>query len=134
MQSTSLPDDNHERDLAHFDRISKLLDSSFRLPGTGIRFGWDSILGVVPGIGDAATLIPAGYLIVRGYRLGVRKRTMARMTLNIGLDATIGAIPIIGDVFDLFFKANRRNFELLRCEMKQRNPEVTQGQKGRDAV
>jgi len=113
-----------QRDLDEIDRISALLDSKFRLPGTRLRFGWDSILGLVPGVGDAITLIPAGYLLVKGYRLGARKRTMARMAVNIGLDTTIGAIPVIGDVFDLFYKSNRRNFDLLRRELKQRGGPV----------
>jgi hypothetical protein len=122
-------DRNHERDLTQLDRIAALLDSKFRLPGTRIHFGWDSILGLVPVVGDAATSIPAGYLILKGYRLGARKRTTARKVLNTGLDATIGAIPVIGDLFDLFFKANRRNFRLLQRELKQRGVGAPQGRR-----
>lgn len=120
-------DRDNERHLAQIDRISALLDSTFRLPGTRLHFGWDSIFGVVPVVGDAVTLIPAFYVIWKGYRLGARKRTMARMALNTGLDATIGAIPVIGDVFDLFFKANRRNFHLLRRELERRGGDAPQG-------
>lgn len=76
----------------------------------------------MPGVGDALTLIPAGYLLVKGYRLGARKRTMARMAVNVGLDATLGAVPVIGDLFDLVYKANRRNFRLLRRELERQAP------------
>ena len=100
------------------DQIAKLLDAKFQFPGTGIRFGWDTIFGLVPGVGDIATLIPAGYLLHKGYALGARKRTIARMALNSGLDATLGAVPLLGDVFDLFFKSNVRNVALLRRELE----------------
>jgi len=99
------------------DRLSTLLDSRFRIPGTPIRFGWDSILGLVPGAGDLASLGPSAYLIYQGYRLGARKRTILRMSANTGLDFVIGAVPVLGDIFDLVFKANNRNFALLRKEL-----------------
>ncbi|WP_282063845.1 DUF4112 domain-containing protein [Roseobacter litoralis] len=99
------------------DRLSSLLDSRFRLPGTPIRFGWDSLLGLIPVAGDLATLGPSVYIIYKGYRLGARKRTILRMTANTGLDFVVGAVPILGDVFDLTFKANNRNFALLRNEL-----------------
>lgn len=111
MNSTA-PDE-----IEKLDRLSTLLDSRFRIPGTPIRFGWDSILGLIPGAGDLASLGPSAYLIYRGYRLGARKRTILRMTANTGLDFIVGAVPVLGDVFDLVFKANNRNFALLRKEL-----------------
>jgi len=107
--------------LAHLDRISTLLDSKFRVPGTRIRFGWDSIVGLVPGVGDLAAFGPACYLLYRGCTMGARKRTVARMALNTGLDLTLGAVPLLGDAFDLFFKASNRNVALLRRELAHRN-------------
>ncbi len=98
-------------------RLSTLLDSRFRLPGTAIRFGWDAVLGLIPGVGDLVALGPSAYLIYKGYRLGARKRTLTRMTLNTGADFLLGGVPILGDVFDLVFKANNRNVALLRKDL-----------------
>ncbi|WP_281982731.1 DUF4112 domain-containing protein [Thalassorhabdomicrobium marinisediminis] len=107
-------------DLAHLDRLSSMLDSRFRLPGTKMRFGWDTIVGLVPGVGDAVMLVPAGYLMFQAYRLGARKRTLARMALNTGVDTTVGAIPLLGDLFDMAFKSNNRNVAILRKEIERR--------------
>ncbi len=104
-------------EIEKLDHLSTLLDSRFRIPGTPIRFGWDALLGLIPGAGDLASLGPSAYLIYKGYRLGARKRTILRMTANTGLDFVVGAVPILGDVFDLAFKANNRNFALLRKEL-----------------
>lgn len=104
-------------EIDQLDRLSKWLDNKYTIPGTSIRFGWDAILGLVPGIGDAVVLAPSAYLIYKGYTLGARKRTMALMIFNVGLDSTIGAVPLIGDVFDVIYKANRRNFSLLRNDL-----------------
>ncbi len=108
-------------EIDELDRLSTLLDSRFRIPGTGIRFGWDSLLGLIPGVGDVVTLAPSAYLIYRGHQLGARKRTLARMATNTGLDFFVGAIPVLGDVFDLIFKANNRNVSLLRKELSDKN-------------
>ena len=98
------------------------MDSRFSL--FGIRFGWDSILGLVPVLGDAATVVPAAYTIVEAHRLGARKRVLARMTGNVLLDAAVGSVPIVGDVLDLVFKSNRRNLVLLHREMARRSHAV----------
>ena len=114
--------EGNQTEIENLDRLSTLLDSRFRIPGTPIRFGWDSILGLIPGAGDLASLGPSAYLIYKGYRLGARKRTIIRMTANTGLDFIVGAVPILGDVFDLAFKANNRNFALLRKELVDSSP------------
>lgn len=104
-------------DIQKLDHLATMLDSRFRIPGTRIRFGWDFLLGLIPGVGDVATLGPSAYLIYKGYTLGARRRTLIRMTVNTGLDFLLGSVPVIGDIFDLFFKANNRNFALLRKEL-----------------
>jgi len=104
--------------LAELDRLATLLDSRFRVPVLGFRLGWDSLLGLIPGVGDAATLAPAAWLIWRGHRMGARRRTLARMAVNTGIDTVVGGIPVIGDLFDIAFKSNRRNVDLLRSELK----------------
>lgn len=108
-------------EIEKLDRLSTLLDSRYRIPGTPIRFGWDSLMGLIPGAGDLASLGPSAYLIYKGHRLGARKRTIVRMAANTGLDFVVGAVPILGDVFDLVFKANNRNFALLRQDLSQRS-------------
>ena len=99
------------------DEVADWLDSRYRIPGTSIRFGWDSILGLIPGIGDTAALIPAVWLIISGYNRGAETGTLVRMSVNTALDYFIGGIPVIGDIFDLFFKANRRNIALLKADL-----------------
>lgn len=111
---------SREADLARIDRIATMLDSRFRIPGTGIRFGWDGILGLIPGVGDIVAFAPAAYLVFEGWRMGVRRRALARMALNSGLDFVIGGVPILGDVFDVAFKANNRNAAILRREVERR--------------
>lgn len=105
------------------DRLSTLLDTRYRIPGTPIRLGWDTILGLFPGIGDLGALAPSGYLNDKAYRLGACKRTLGRMSLNTRMDFVIGALPVLGDVFDLVFKANNRNFTLLRDDIGARLPD-----------
>lgn len=104
------------------DRLQKLadgMDSRFRIPGTRIRFGWDAILGLVPGIGDIAALAPAAYIFLEGHRMGVPARTKGRMAFNVGLDWIVGSIPLVGDLLDVGIKANRRNVAILRAHVNR---------------
>ncbi|MEQ8305404.1 MAG: DUF4112 domain-containing protein [Hoeflea sp.] len=109
--------DEIEAELARLERLANLLDARFRLPGTPIRFGIDGIAGLVPGIGDTLTAAPSAWMIWRGHKLGVRRRMLARMIANSGLDYLIGLIPLVGDIFDVGFKANLRNAAILRDEL-----------------
>jgi hypothetical protein len=101
-------------EMRNMDRISKWMDSAFKIPGTNFRFGLDGILGLIPGAGDLSTLAVSGYLIVLMARNGASGYVLARMVLNVGIDALIGAIPFIGDLFDFVFKANQANMNLMR--------------------
>jgi hypothetical protein len=98
-------------------RIATLLDDGFRIPGTRIRFGWEPVIGLIPGVGDSAMAILGLIPIVSAWRLGASRWLLARMLVNLGFDATIGAIPVIGDIFDLFFRSNRRNARLLEAHL-----------------
>lgn len=102
---------------AELDKLADLMDSRFSL--FGIRFGLDSILGIVPGVGDAAGMLVSAYLIGQGYRMGARKRTLARMAVNVAGDTAVGSIPLLGTVVDVFWKANNRNMGLLRRELSR---------------
>ncbi len=84
-----------------------------RLPIIGTRVGLDPIIGLIPGFGDAVMLLPAGYIILEAYRLGVPRRTVVRMALNVGIEILFGTVPVLGDIFDAAFKANTRNLYLL---------------------
>ena len=106
-------DDRRAR-LDRLERLAANLDSRYRIPGTRIRFGWDAILGLVPGIGDVAALGPAGYIWLEAHRMGAPGSVKARMALNTGIDWVVGSIPLVGDLLDVGLKANRRNVALLR--------------------
>jgi hypothetical protein len=95
------------------DRLAWLLDSSIRLPG-GFRVGLDGLIGLIPGFGDAVGALISLYVVRRASALGLPKPVLARMLLNVGLEAVVGAIPILGDLFDFAFKANQRNVALAR--------------------
>ena len=120
MVQTSLPSADTADRLARIARVAALLDSRFRVPVIGVRVGWDSILGVIPGIGDAVTTVPAEWMIWQGYQMGARKRTLARMGLNAGIDLIVGGVPIIGDLFDVAFKSHKKNLALLQSDMQRR--------------
>jgi len=93
--------------------VARWMDSRFRIPGTRIRFGLDSVLGLVPGIGDSITALSGIYFVSQAHALGVPFGTKARMVLNTLIDMIIGAIPLVGDIFDIGFKANSRNVALI---------------------
>lgn len=100
--------------LDRIERIARTMDHAFTVPGTSIAVGWDSILGLVPGIGDTLTLLPQAYILQQAHAMGAPKRVLTRMALNSGVDWATGLIPIVGDLLDIGFKANRRNARILR--------------------
>ena len=103
------------------ETIAHLLDSVFEIPGIRVRFGIDALLGLLPGFGDTASAFASIYILQAATRHGVSRVTLARMTLNIVIDLVVGALPIIGDLFDVYWKANKKNVELLRRHF-QANP------------
>jgi hypothetical protein len=103
----------------HLDYVAALLDDRFRIPGSQIRFGLDALIGWVPGIGDAMASIASFLIVFAAWRRGVQAVTLVRMIANVLLETTLGAIPVAGDVFHIFWKANRRNYRLLIREKEQ---------------
>ena len=95
------------------DLLAHVLDDWFRIPGTSIRFGLDGIIGLVPGIGDILTGLASCIIVLAAWMRGVPYITLVRMLLNLAIDVLIGAIPLLGDAFDIAWKANRRNYALL---------------------
>ena len=106
--------------LSRLRRIARLLDAQFGIPGTSWRFGADSLLGLVPGLGDSATALVSLYILIEAHRLGVRPATLARMGWNVALDLGLGAVPLLGDLFDFFWKSNLRNIDLLERDLARR--------------
>jgi hypothetical protein len=102
------PDDARRR----VQRLARLMDSSIRLPG-GFRIGIDGLVGLVPGVGDIAAAGVSFYIVAQAARAGVPAGVLARMVVNVALDAVVGAIPVLGDLFDFAFKANLRNARLM---------------------
>jgi hypothetical protein len=107
------PQSRAER-LARLDALASLLDSALVLPGTNIRFGVDALIGLVPGIGDAISTVLSLYIVREARELGAPRRLVARMLANVALDSVVGAVPLLGDAFDVMWRANRRNLALLR--------------------
>jgi hypothetical protein len=93
--------------------LARVLDTAVRIPGTDIRFGLDSIIGLIPGLGDVSGAVLSGYIVLASARLGVPPSVVSRMILNVLVDTAIGTVPVIGDVFDVAWRANIRNADLL---------------------
>lgn len=100
--------------------IARLLDARFGIPGTGLRLGLDSILGLVPGVGDAATAAVSLYILMEARRMGVGTPALLRMGWNVAVDLGLGAVPVLGDVLDFFWKSNLRNIDLLEADLARR--------------
>jgi hypothetical protein len=110
---------SQERLLRQLETISHLFDDAFRLPGTSVRLGWDAVIGLIPVVGDATTTLVSAYFLWQAKQLGVRKRTLALMLGNVAVDFVVGTIPLVGDVVDVGWRANRRNMRVLVRELER---------------
>jgi hypothetical protein len=108
--------------VARLKKLEQRLDRQFSL--FGVQFGWDGIIGLVPFVGDLVTGAMGLYLILEARRLGAKRWTMARMLINWALDFGLGAIPVLGDVFDIIFKSNSKNLRLLIADLEKRAVEL----------
>jgi Domain of unknown function (DUF4112) len=99
--------------LKKLEHLAWLLDSSIRIPGTSINMGIDSLIGLIPGIGDVTGGIISSYIIWQAVEMGVPRVVLIRMGINVVLETILGAVPIVGDIFDIAFKSNRKNVQLL---------------------
>ena len=100
------------------DQLAEWMDSKFEVPGLGLRFGLDPLLGLLPGLGDAVTFFVSCYILSAAARYGVPRIVIVRMGLNVAVDLVLGCIPLLGDLLDIGWKANTRNVELLRRTMQ----------------
>jgi hypothetical protein len=103
-------------------RVAWLLDAAFRIPGTQQRFGLDALIGLIPGVGDTLGALLSTYIIVEAARRGASVWTVTRMLGNVAVETLIGAIPLLGDLFDVVFKANMRNLALLGDTLERGAP------------
>ncbi len=94
-------------------RLAWLVDGAFRLPGTRFRFGLNSLIGLTPAAGDAVLALISLYIVNEARRLGLPRETLARMVGNVAVEALAGTVPVLGDLFDMGFKANLRNLALI---------------------
>ena len=108
----------HER-LERLRRLGYLLDNAIPIPGTPFRIGWESIIGLVPGVGDLVGGGFSAYIVLQAARMGVPRSLLARMGWNLLVDLAVGAVPFLGDLFDAGFKANMRNLALLEQHARQ---------------
>lgn len=111
-------------DVADIEKLADWLDTRFRIPGLGWRFGLDSVIGLVPGVGDGVTALLGLYILGRAHQLGASKWLLARMGWNVLVDSLLGAIPLVGDLFDLANKSNTRNIRLLLRDLERRGLRV----------
>lgn len=113
--------------------LAWLLDASIRVPFTQFRIGLDSLMGLVPGIGDAAGAVTSGFIIVQAWRMGAGPLTLARMVGNVLLETAVGIVPVLGDIFDMAYKANLRNVDLALGQVDVETG-VARGHRGRRAA
>jgi hypothetical protein len=111
---------DRERTLRRLRTLATLLDTAIRLPG-GIRIGADSVIGLAPGVGDALSMALAAYIVYEADRLGVPANKLWRMVGNVMIDGLVGAVPVLGDIFDVAFKANMRNLRIIEEHLGQRD-------------
>ena len=100
--------------IARLDALASMLDTAILIPGTNVRFGLDAMIGLVPGIGDTITTLLSLYIVKEARALGAPRHLILRMLGNVALDGVVGAVPLAGDLFDVMWRANKRNMKLLR--------------------
>jgi hypothetical protein len=107
------------REVERLRAMARLLDSAFQIPGTRYRVGADALIGLIPFAGDVMSAILSSFIVLRAARLGASRATVVRMMGNIAFDTIVGAIPLLGDLFDAGWKANTRNLALLEAHLQR---------------
>ncbi|MEO1299225.1 MAG: DUF4112 domain-containing protein [Cyanobacteria bacterium J06636_16] len=107
------------RNLNRIRRLSRLMDTAFKIPGTGFKVGLDPIIGLVPGAGDLITTAISAYILILAARFRLSRGVFGQMVFNVLLEAVVGTVPLLGDVFDAFYKSNVRNLALLESHLKE---------------
>ncbi len=105
--------DSRRAAIRRIDVLSRLFDTAFVFPGTKVRFGIEAILRLIPGVGDVAASSLSAYLLYEAHRLEVPPHIFGRLVANVAIEGVVGAVPLLGDIFDIGFRANRRNLRIL---------------------
>lgn len=105
-------------------KLSRLMDTSIRIPLTGFRIGIDPIIGLIPGAGDLISTAFSAYIIFLATRFGIPRQDLAKMIFNVGLETVVGTVPLVGDLFDAFYKSNIRNLTILEQHLTVVEPEL----------
>jgi Domain of unknown function (DUF4112) len=108
--------------LQRLDALATVMDSAITIPGTKVVMGLDALLGLLPVVGDAVSSVISGYIVWEARRIGAPRFLIARMAGNVAVDTLVGSIPVLGDVFDVAFKANRKNVALLKRHVEKHGP------------
>ena len=106
------------------EAMEVLLERSFRIPGVNYPVGLDSIVGLVPVVGDFVTAAMGAYLVWEARNLGLPKWKLMRMAGNVGIDSLLGAVPVAGDLFDLLYRSNTRNLRIVKRHLDKHHPET----------
>jgi hypothetical protein len=113
---------SHAPRLKRMRQISQLLDGAIAIPGTKQRIGLDPILGLIPGGGDTVSAALSGYIIVEAARMGLPRKALIQMVMNLAIDTVVGSVPVLGDIFDVVSKANLRNMQIVESHAKSAAP------------
>ena len=105
-------------------QLSRLMDTSLRVPGTGFRIGLDPIIGLIPGAGDLISTAFSAYIIFLATRFGIPRQDLTEMIFNVALESVVGTVPLVGDLFDAFYKSNIRNLAILEKHLMAVEPEL----------
>lgn len=105
-------------------RLSRLMDTSLRVPGTGFRIGLDPIIGLIPGAGDLISTAFSAYIIFLATRFGIPRQDLTEMIFNVALESVVGTVPLVGDLFDAYYKSNMRNLAILEKHLTAVEPEL----------
>ncbi|QRV14765.1 DUF4112 domain-containing protein [Haloterrigena salifodinae] len=122
-----LPAEVDEAAISRMQTVARALDEGFHLPGTNFRFGLDPIVGILPGAGDTATALVSLYIVAESARMGVSQSTLLRMLANIAVDTIGGSVPILGVIFDAFWKSNKWNVKLAIEELADSSGDSASG-------
>jgi hypothetical protein len=116
----------HLATLNRIRKLTRLMDTAFRIPGIGLRVGWDPIIGLIPGVGDLVSTALSAYIIYLAARFRLPAKALSWMIFNITLEGVVGTIPFAGDLFDAWYKSNLRNLAILEQHLQRVEPELEQ--------
>ncbi|WP_310425949.1 DUF4112 domain-containing protein [Chamaesiphon sp. VAR_48_metabat_135_sub] len=119
---TNEPHFSHAPRLKRMRQLSKLLDGAIAIPGTKQRIGLDPILGLIPGGGDTVSAALSGYIIIEAAQMGLPRKALMQMVMNLIIDTVVGSVPVVGDIFDVVSKANLRNMQIVESHAKLSAP------------